>query len=100
MTDRSEIDYLTDEEMAQVLTVPRTRGGTPIPDFRIRCPFCGGDLTVTLATQGGPYTSYEFADCIECDDCGGEWEPNGDLRRAPHAANLTYAEQARAKASG
>lgn len=93
----TDIDCLTDEYLAQVLAVPRTRDGNPVPDFRLRCPFCGGELSVSMATMGGTYLSYEVADCLECEDCGAEWEPNGDLRRAPSAGSLAYAEHARAE---
>lgn len=73
------------------------RDGVPDLDFRLRCPFCGGELSVAMATEGGGWTTWQVADCLECEDCGAEWEPNGDLRRAPSAGSLAYVERARAE---
>lgn len=88
MTDRSEIDYLTGEEMAQVLAVPRTRDGEDLPDFRLRCPFCGGELDSFTPDYGrGRYGSSRdgslLSSGIDCGDCGAVWADAGWLFRAP-----------------
>lgn len=65
-------DCLTDEYLAQVLAVPRTRDGAPLPDFRLRCPFCGGGV-------GVGYLSENLTESIMCGTCGAAWTTDGDL---------------------
>lgn len=59
------------------------RDGNPVPDFRLRCPFCGGELD-TFTPDYGSSPSENLLSGIDCGDCGAAWAPSGWLFRAPH----------------
>jgi len=48
----------------------------------LACPYCGGKLTIDLATEGRPYLTYEVPEAIRCGGCDAEWEPDGAARTA------------------
>ena len=66
----------------------------------IVCPYCGATLSINLETVGPQYLTYDRPESIECyaDDCGAEWEPNGEPREAPRWERwpTLYAPPARA----
>lgn len=46
-----------------------------VPDLRTPC--CGAELYVVLSWEGNGYTSSQFVEYIECDECMNTWRPDG-----------------------
>lgn len=50
------------------------------PQLSLRCPYCGGTLTIDQETAGPPYLTYETPESITCWTCDARWEPDGTFR--------------------
>jgi hypothetical protein len=51
----------------------------------LRCPHCGGDLSVEMETRGSAYLTYEAVESIECQtwECSAAWDQYGEPLREP-----------------
>ncbi len=54
----------------------------------LRCPVCGGDLSVEMETRGQNYLTYEAVESIECQtwECMAAWDQYGEPIREPKPA--------------
>ncbi len=54
----------------------------------LRCPYCGGDLSVELETRGWTSMTYEVVEAIECQtwECYAAWDQYGEPIREPKSA--------------
>jgi DNA-directed RNA polymerase subunit RPC12/RpoP len=56
---------------------------TDVPERRLVCPYCGGQITATLEDKGFAYTSYQVCGGYECAECGAEWDTHGGTTGPP-----------------
>ncbi len=54
----------------------------------LRCPVCGGDLSVEMETRGQNCLTYEAVESIECQtwECMAAWDQYGEPIREPKPA--------------
>jgi len=55
------------------------------------CTRCGADLYIELRDEGSSWQSYRVIDCISCEKCGAEWDPNGQPQPTTWLAELEHA---------
>lgn len=57
-----------------------TRADRPQDERALRCPYCGGALTIDCEYVGRAYLAENRPESITCGDCDARWEPDGTFR--------------------